>query len=387
MAFRTAVVIASFLIGLGGLVRESFAQYYPPQAYPPPRGYPLAGYEPLPPVDADEDAPLSPRYYDLPATGRSHTGAPGPGQVDPLAPGLMRGDPRTIAALPPEVRPETGPKKELPPQFRRTLVDYYTKEPAGTIVIDTPNTYLYLVLGNGKALRYGIGVGREGFTWSGSERISRLAEWPDWNPPEQMIERQPYLPRFMAGGEGNPLGARALYLGDTLYRIHGTNQPSTIGTFVSSGCIRLTNEDIMDLYKRVKVGTRVVVLPSGPAMTAAVPVGSRRGMSEVTPYGLPSASDMPRKRYKPEEISAKLQQVDVLVAQGQSIADATRQVGITESRYYRWRQERGALKRDELKKPKELAHEDPKGLAQGEVSAIRDNAQREFKAESAGFEE
>jgi lipoprotein-anchoring transpeptidase ErfK/SrfK len=132
--------------------------------------------------------------------------------VDPTAAQLVlrRGDPRTLAALPPEVRPETGPKKELPPQFRRALVDYYTKEPAGTIVIDTPNTYLYLVLGNGKALRYGIGVGREGFTWSGSERISRLAEWPDWNPPEQMIERQPYLPRFMAGGEGNPLGARAL---------------------------------------------------------------------------------------------------------------------------------------------------------------------------------
>jgi len=126
MAFRTAVVIASLLIGLGGLVRESFAQYYPPQAYPPPRGYPFAEYEPLPPVDPDEDAPLPPRYYDLPATGRSHTGAAGPGQVDPLTPGLMRGDPRTIAALPPEVRPETGPKKELPPQFRRTLVDYYT---------------------------------------------------------------------------------------------------------------------------------------------------------------------------------------------------------------------------------------------------------------------
>jgi lipoprotein-anchoring transpeptidase ErfK/SrfK/transposase-like protein len=380
MAFRTAIVIASFLIGLGGLARESFAQYYPPQAYPPPRDYPLAGYQPLPPVDADDD-------YDLPAGGRSHTGAAGPGQVDPPGPGLMRDDPRTLAALPPEVRPETGPKKELPPQFRRTLVDYYTKQPAGTIVIDTPNTYLYLVLGNGKALRYGIGVGREGFTWSGSERISRLAEWPDWNPPEQMIERQPYLPRFMAGGEGNPLGARALYLGDTLYRIHGTNQPSTIGTFVSSGCIRLTNEDIMDLYKRVKVGTRVVVLPSGLPMTAAAPVGSRRGMSEVTPYGLPSASDMPRKRYKPEEITAKLQQVDVLVAQGQSIADAARQVGITESRYYRWREERGALKRDELKKPKELAREGPKGLPQGEVSAVRDNAQREFKAESTGFEE
>ena len=120
--------------------------------------------------------------------------------------------------------------------------------------MDTPNTHLYLTLGNGKALRYGIGVGREGFTWSGSEKVSRMAEWPDWNPPEQMIERQPYLPRFMAGGEGNPLGARALYLGDTLFKIHGTNQPSTIGTFVSSGCIRLTNDDITDLYKRVKVG-------------------------------------------------------------------------------------------------------------------------------------
>src|SRR5262245_35117084 len=148
-----------------GGARE-LAQYYPPQAYPRPRDYPLAGYPPLPPVEADDD-------YDLPAGGRSHTGAAGPGQVDPLAPGLMRDDPRTIAALPPEVRPETGPRKELPPQFRRTLIDYYTKQPAGTIVIDTPNTYLYLVLGNGKALRYGIGVGREGFTWSGSESISR----------------------------------------------------------------------------------------------------------------------------------------------------------------------------------------------------------------------
>ncbi len=278
MAFRTAIVIASFLIGLEGLARESFAQYYPAQGYPPARDYPPAGYRPLPPVDADADALLPPPYYDLPAVGRPHTGAAGPSQVDPLAPGVMRGDQRNVAALPPEMRPETGPKKELPPQFRRTLVDYYTKESAGTIVIDTLNTYLYLVLGNGKALRYGIGVGREGFTWSGAERVSRLAEWPDWNPPEQMIERQPYLPRVMAGGEGNPLGARALYLGDTLYRIHGTNQPSTIGTFVSSGCIRLTNEDIMDLYKRVKVGTRVVVLPSRPPMTAATaPVGSRGG--------------------------------------------------------------------------------------------------------------
>ena len=187
-----------------------------------------------------------------------------------------------MAALPPEVRPETGPRKELPPQFRRTLVDYYSKEPAGTVIVDTPNTYLYLVLGQGKALRYGIGVGREGFTWSGAEKVSRKAEWPDWNPPEQMIERQPYLPRFMAGGDGNPLGARALYLGDTIYRIHGTNQPSTIGTFVSSGCIRLTNEDITDLHSRVKVGTRVVVLP-GRGQATAVTTGAGSSASDGLP--------------------------------------------------------------------------------------------------------
>ena len=174
-----------------------------------------------------------------------------------------------VAALPPEDQPEQGPPKELPPQFRRQLVDFTTTEPAGTIIIDTPNTYLYLVLGNGKALRYGIGVGREGFTWSGTERISRVKEWPDWFPPKEMIDRQPYLPRFMAGGESNPLGARALYLGNTLYRIHGTNQPSTIGTFVSSGCIRLTNDDIEDLYDRVGIGTRVVVLPATMPDTAS----------------------------------------------------------------------------------------------------------------------
>ena len=234
-------------------------------------------------------------------------------------------------ALPPEVRPETGPKKELPPQFRRTLVDYYTKEPAGTIIIDTPNTYLYLVLGQGKALRYGIGVGREGFTWSGAERISRKAEWPDWNPPEEMIERQPYLPRFMAGGDGNPLGARALYLGDTIYRIHGTNQPSTIGTFVSSGCIRLTNEDITDLHSRVKVGTRVVVLPGRDQATAVTTgVGSSRGTaSRDKPPGSPSNSDPPAKRFTLAEIAAKLRDIDALVSQGQRLADAARQAGIS----------------------------------------------------------
>src|ERR1051326_8265615 len=148
--------------------------------------------------------------------------------------------------------------------------DSPTNEPTGALIVDTPHTYLFLVLGHGKAMRYGIGVGREGFTWTGTERISRMKEWPDWFPPKEMIERQPYLPRFMAGGESNPLGARAMYLGNTLYRIHGTNQPSTIGTFVSSGCIRLTNEDVADLYSRVQVGTRVVVLPgAAPANTAS----------------------------------------------------------------------------------------------------------------------
>ena len=174
-----------------------------------------------------------------------------------------------VAALPPDYQPEQNQTPQLPERFQRQLVDYPTNQPAGTIMIDTPNTYLYLVMGHGKALRYGIGVGREGFTWTGTERISRMKEWPDWFPPKEMIERQPYLPRFMAGGESNPLGARALYLGNTLYRIHGTNQPSTIGTFVSSGCIRLTNTDIEDLFNRVQVGTRVVVLPGTPPNTAS----------------------------------------------------------------------------------------------------------------------
>ena len=142
------------------------------------------------------------------------------------------------------------------------LVLYATGETAGTVIIDTANTYLYLILGNGQALRYGIGVGREGFTWAGRERVTRMAEWPDWRPPREMLERSAGLPEFMPGGLDNPLGARALYLGNTLYRIHGTNEPSTIGQFVSSGCIRMRNQDVIDLYRRVSVGTPVVVLNS-----------------------------------------------------------------------------------------------------------------------------
>jgi lipoprotein-anchoring transpeptidase ErfK/SrfK len=154
-----------------------------------------------------------------------------------------------------------GTVVEMPARLRRQAVSYATREAPGTIIIDTPNTYLYYVLGNGQAIRYGIGVGRDGFTWSGTQSITKKAEWPNWTPPVEMIARQPYLPRFMAGGPGNPLGARAMYLGGTVYRIHGTNAPATIGTHVSSGCIRLTNEDVSDLYSRVNVGTKVIVLP------------------------------------------------------------------------------------------------------------------------------
>jgi lipoprotein-anchoring transpeptidase ErfK/SrfK len=157
-----------------------------------------------------------------------------------------------------QIEPSTG---ELPAQFRRQVVAYPSREPAGTIVIDTPNTYLYYVLGGGQAIRYGIGVGREGFEWSGVRKIERKAEWPDWIPPAEMIDRQPDLPRWMAGGPGNPLGARGMYLAGTLYRIHGTSDPTSIGKRVSSGCVRMLNEDVVDLYNRVPVGTKVVVLP------------------------------------------------------------------------------------------------------------------------------
>ncbi|MFL6798174.1 MAG: L,D-transpeptidase [Xanthobacteraceae bacterium] len=150
---------------------------------------------------------------------------------------------------------------EVRSDLKRQIVSYRTNEAPGTIIVDTPNTFLYLVLPGGKAMRYGIGVGREGFTWSGVKNIERKAEWPDWTPPSEMIARQPYLPRFVAGGPSNPLGARALYLSGSVYRIHGTNAPSTIGGQVSSGCIRMVNEDVIDLYSRVHVGTKVVVLP------------------------------------------------------------------------------------------------------------------------------
>ncbi|MEX0752291.1 MAG: L,D-transpeptidase, partial [Xanthobacteraceae bacterium] len=161
------------------------------------------------------------------------------------------------SAVPAPEEPATATLAHL----RRQIVDYPTRQAAGTIIVDTPNTYLYYVLGGGKAVRYGIGVGREGFTWSGVKNIDRKVEWPDWHPPAEMIARQPYLPRFMAGGPGNPLGARAMYLGGSLYRIHGTSDPSSIGKHVSSGCIRMLNADAIDLYDRAPLGSKVVVLP------------------------------------------------------------------------------------------------------------------------------
>ena len=149
--------------------------------------------------------------------------------------------------------------EELPPQFHRQAVLYRSSEAPGTIIVHTSERFLYIVQPSGRAMRYGIGVGRDGFQWQGLLRITKKQEWPDWTPPPEMIERQPYLPRFMAGGPGNPLGARALYLGGTVYRIHGTNQPQTIGTAVSSGCFRLVNPDVIDLYDRIPIGTKVIV--------------------------------------------------------------------------------------------------------------------------------
>jgi lipoprotein-anchoring transpeptidase ErfK/SrfK len=164
--------------------------------------------------------------------------------------------------------------------LQRRIVDYPTREAPGTIVVDTPNTHLYLVLAGGKAIRYGIGVGRDGFTWSGVRTVERKAEWPDWVPPEDMLRRQPNLPRFMAGGPSNPLGARALYIGGTVYRIHGTNDPSTIGKRMSSGCFRMLNNDVVDLYARVNVGAKVVVLPIHSAQT---PRPARQARSHARP--------------------------------------------------------------------------------------------------------
>jgi lipoprotein-anchoring transpeptidase ErfK/SrfK len=169
-------------------------------------------------------------------------------------------DPATNQPMRMLARTDGGPRAGGVSAIPRENVSFSGRYAPGTIVINTQERRLYLVQAGGTAIRYGVGVGRPGFSWGGTQTITRKAEWPDWRPPAQMLRRRPDLPRFMAGGPDNPLGARALYLGSSLYRIHGSNEPHTIGTAVSSGCFRLTNDDVTDLYNRVRVGTRVVVL-------------------------------------------------------------------------------------------------------------------------------
>jgi lipoprotein-anchoring transpeptidase ErfK/SrfK len=204
-----------------------------------------------------------------------------PAFAQALAFGSVENDSMSFPRYVPQPQPgDVSPEvDELPAPLRRQVVAYDSNQPPGTIVIDTANTFLYLTLGNGNAMRYGIGVGRQGFTWSGVQTISRKAEWPDWIPPAEMVARQPYLPRWVGGGPGNPLGARAMYLGNTDYRIHGTNDPTTIGKRVSSGCIRLRNADVEDLYGRVGVGTKVVVLPNNEQ---AASISGRNGLLRMT---------------------------------------------------------------------------------------------------------
>ncbi|MFG1377872.1 L,D-transpeptidase family protein [Xanthobacter autotrophicus] len=269
-----AVVPQGQTYGNQGYGQQTYAA---PQAYPAPQAdAPPAGVYGQP-APAAHEPPAQATY-----------GGSGRGAVDQDAiyASINAGPPPAgayspnAAVVPGTTEAPSGPRIEnvdpaepVPERFRRQTVDYVTTQPSGTIIIDTPNTYLYYVVGGGKAIRYGIGVGREGFTWAGTQKISRKAEWPDWRPPSEMIQRQPYLPRFMAGGPGNPMGARALYLGSTEYRIHGTNEPQTIGKFVSSGCFRLLNADIEDLFDRAGVGTKVVILPKagGPQANAGTP--------------------------------------------------------------------------------------------------------------------
>lgn len=262
--------VGAFLGAVPAHAQQYYAQPYPPQqVYAPPRGQ--ARQMATPPMvvvaqpqrmqsglgggfieaifgdssDRRGYAPLPPQYY---APPQAHYSDPGSMQQVYANTGPIVGEPL--------------PRQDYPvnPVYERQEVDYHGPEEPGTVVIDTPNKFLYLVQPGGRALRYGIGVGRPGFTWAGTHLVSAKKEWPDWTPPKEMLERQPYLPRHMEGGPNNPLGARALYLGSTLYRIHGSNEPWTIGQNVSSGCIRMRNDDVVDLYSRVKVGARVVVM-------------------------------------------------------------------------------------------------------------------------------
>ena len=217
----------------------------------------------LPVFPANQQGARVAHYPQTPRAPRGNLGGGfieflfGDGQAAPARPAYA--SPQYQASLEPPEYSESR-RFEMNPIYQRQVIDYAGDEKPGTIIIDTPRRFLYLVQENGKAIRYGIGVGRPGFTWAGVKQISAKREWPDWRPPDEMLKRRPDLPRYMAGGPDNPLGARAMYLGNTLYRIHGSNEPWTIGTQVSSGCIRMRNEDVIDLYQRVQVGTKVVII-------------------------------------------------------------------------------------------------------------------------------
>ena len=253
-------------------------QYYAAAPAPQPRGYqqPVPQYYAAPttqrgrgiqaPAFFQQPAPQQyyavppqrPALYQAAPQPAAYQSAPPYGQPPPLFPQLFARSDWSPGYAPSSIGDMARPMVD--PKFDRQIVDYPTGQPPGTLIIDTPHYFLYLVMEGGKALRYGIGVGRPGFTWAGIKEVSAMREWPDWRPPDEMLRRRPDLPRFMPGGPENPLGARAIYLGSTLYRIHGSNEPWTIGTQVSSGCIRLRNEDVTDLYGRVKVGTKVIVI-------------------------------------------------------------------------------------------------------------------------------
>ncbi|MCK1384109.1 L,D-transpeptidase [Bradyrhizobium sp. 21] len=251
MAARVAVgVVAVAAVGYGWLSRPASVQ---------PIGKPSAH---------QAMASSTPVYVATPV----HASAPAPAPIPAPIPAPLVEPPKAA---------------DGPGALVRQVVDYASRQTPGTVIIDTKNTFLYFVLNDAQALRYGIGVGREGFTWSGEQTVARKAEWPDWHPPTEMIGRQPYLPRFMAGGPGNPLGARAMYLGETEYRIHGTNNPDTIGKKVSSGCIRLTNDDVVDLYERVKVGAKVIVLPANAARRPFQPAPADAAFRLPDPASLP----------------------------------------------------------------------------------------------------
>jgi len=236
-------------------VSQSAPQYYQPTPALQPRAYQpaLQYYQPAP---APRPRGLFQSFQSAPAPQPPAYQA-GPQYYQPASPQQSAANDPAPGYLPSGLGHMAHP---VDPQYDRQVVEYHGGEKPGTIIIDTPHYFLYLVEEGGKALRYGIGVGRQGFTWAGVKEISAMREWPDWRPPDDMLKRRPDLPRYMAGGQDNPLGARALYLGSTLYRIHGSNEPWTIGTQVSSGCIRMRNDDVTDLYGRVKVGTKVVVI-------------------------------------------------------------------------------------------------------------------------------